>query len=481
MAVQVASDPTEFGFKVQERLRQRGLIEAQLFEGGTSKRSLIDKARLKGEASRGLTKLVWKSEKARLDLDFPKRDHDVVKKNQWKLSVYHYLTNSFPHSTAGYAERSHKNLRAQVMSGIKVKAFTRGSYPLDVGIIPDTIKDIIEGVQYYRILPPLYFPLQEMRDEFTVRMLVSSAKKAHILHTTTGFHNAHIVSRAAQKLGIPWVYEVRGEPESTWVSKFADDQRERAQNSDYVRLCRAKETEAALAADHVVVLSEISKQDLIDRGVPGANITVVPNGVDEEYLEKEYDQLSVRAELGLPTDCKLVGTVTSVVPYEGLENLIKSIPHLDGYKALIVGDGTSLPQLKLLAEELNIQDRVIFAGRQPNADIWKWYASLDVFAVPRIDVEVCRRITPLKALVAQAMGIPVVASDLPALREVTGGHAHFVKAEDPLALAKGIKNLQLEQLTKAGIEWANQRTWESNGSKYLELYTDLLSTINPHK
>lgn len=475
MAVQVASDPVDFAFKAQERLRQRGILKTQLIDSNSAAASLIDKARLEGENARGLAKLVWRMEKSRLDLDFPQRKHDVLKPGQWKLSVNHYLTNSFPHSTAGYAERSHKNLRAQVMSGIKVKAFTRGSYPLDVGIIPSAFKDVIEGVQYYRILPPVYFPLQAMRDEFTVRMLISNAKKAHILHTTTGFHNAHIVARAAEKLGVPWVYEVRGEPESTWVSKFSGQDKVRAQSSEYVEICRSKETEAALAADHVVVLSEISKNDFIARGVPASKITVIPNGVDEEFLDKDFDQLSIRKELSLPTDCKLVGTVTSVVPYEGLETLIEALPMLDGYKALIVGDGVSLPNLKQRAKELNVLDKVIFAGRQPNADIWKWYASLDVFVVPRIDVEVCRKITPLKALVAQAIGIPVVASELPALKEVTGGLASYCEPGSPSSLAIEITKAGRLDLRTAATDWANSRTWESNGKRFLNLYIGLLN------
>lgn len=474
MAVQIATDPSDFGFKVKERLRQRGLFEAQRLEGGATPRSLIDKARLQGEDAKGLLKLIWRAEKARLDVDFPSRTKTKVNTKHWKLTVYHYLTNSYPHSSAGYAERTHKNLRAQVMSGIKVKAFTRGSYPLDVGVIPDTSKDTIEGVQYYRILPPVHFPLREMRDEYTVRYLVGQAKKAHILHTTTGFHNAHIVARAAAQLEIPWVYEVRGEPESTWVSKFEGKEREAAENSDYVKLCREKETEAARTADHLVVLSDISKRDFVERGIPEERITVIPNGVDEELIARDFDKAEIREELGLPCEVKIVGSITSVVHYEGLEYLIRALEFLPEYKALIVGDGVELPKLRELAEELKFADRVIFAGRRPNDEIWKWYAALDVFAVPRLDVEVCRKITPLKALIAQAIGIPVVASNLPALTEVTGYCETYANPEDSYDLAKKILSIEERQGNRS-LLWASERTWRSNGDRFLDLYKKIIS------
>ena len=167
-----------------------------------------------------------------------------------------------------------------------------------------------------------------------------------------------------------------------------------------------------------------------------------------------------------------MGSVTSVVDYEGLDVLIESMLELpDNYVALIVGDGTARPGLEQLAESLGVADRVLFVGRQPSADIAKWYAVLDVFVVPRHDTLVCRTVTPMKALSAQALGVPVVASDLPALREVTGGVETYVPPGDAVALAAAILGVKG---TDAGKEWAATRTWSMAAASFQRIYESLL-------
>ena len=66
----------------------------------------------------------------------------------------------------------------------------------------------------------------------------------------------------------------------------------------------------------------------------------------------------------------------------------------------------------------------------------------------------------------RALGIPVVASDLPALREVTGGYAVFVEPEEPIALAKGILNALGGDAPRAPITWLESRSWSANGNRY---------------
>ncbi len=80
---------------------------------------------------------------------------------------------------------------------------------------------------------------------------------------------------------------------------------------------------------------------------------------------------------------------------------------------------------------------------------------LEVFVVPRHDTLVCRAITPIKALSAQVIGVPVVASDLLALREVTGGVEIYAPAGQADALAAAIFGVEK---STAGREWVASRT-----------------------
>src|SRR5699024_3324941 len=239
-----------------------------------------------------------------------------------------------------------------------------------------------------------------------------------------------------------------------------------------------KELEAMGKASAVISLSEISKANFSSLGIPVEKITVVPNAIAGSELSIDFDKTKIRSELGLPNEF-IVGTVTSVVGYEGLDDLLRGLKVLDNVFCLIVGDGEARPSLEILAQELKIQHRVIFVGKQPSESIWRWYAALDAFVVPRKDFEVCRTVTPIKSLRAQALGVPVIASDLPALREVTGNIALYSVPESARSIADTIdkvRNLSTHELAKIrnkGRGWVQGRTWKENARQIGILYRQL--------
>lgn len=386
----------------------------------------------------------------------------------------HFLTNSLPHTQSGYSLRSHAALRAIRAEGIGVHAATRIAYPVTVGKTPRTPIELVDGIGYERLLPRVFPAQLTDRHEKTARMLAEVARRegSTILHTTTDFRNGLIVHAAANQLGIPWVYEARGEMEKTWLSRIPAEKQAQVEQSEFYRLARAQEARVAAAADAVVALSEVSARQLVERGVDASRIILAPNAVNDALLDRQVDPMRLRTELGLP-DGLLVGAITAVVGYEGLDTLVASIEHLpDDARVLIVGDGTARPELEQLARDLHVSDRVIFAGRQPANDIWRWYGALDVFAVPRHDTAVSRSVTPIKPLNALALGIPVVTSDLPALREVTGGTSTYCRAGDPEDLARAILEAAASD-PEPGREFARTRTWSANGRSYRDLYVKL--------
>lgn len=385
--------------------------------------------------------------------------------------VVHYLTNSLPYTNSGYTMRSQKVLQAQQDAGIATFAITRIGYPLVIGNVPSANQDEIDGITYRRALPK-HFPISiTRRDAKAVTELVKYCREvgAQAIHTTTDYSNAIVASEAAAQLKIPWVYEVRGELESTWASRRGHD----AVNSEFYKKARQAETNAMLAASHVVVLSEIYKKEAISRGVSSERITVIPNAIELGAIQQKPSTNSIRKkrhELGISEENKVVAAITSIVEYEGLETLIKAIKLLpDKFIAVVVGDGIDRPRLEKLSEELG--SRVRFVGKQPQNEIDIWYAIADVFVIPRLDLPVTRKVTPIKGLQAQAYGIPIVASDLPALREVTGNIETYVAPGDASALAEAIRQ-QPSQVNETGIQWAYTRTWEQNSKRYQQIYKD---------
>lgn len=381
-------------------------------------------------------------------------------------AVLHVLTNSLPHSTGGYAIRSHEILKAQRYAGISTSAITRLGYPVNVGRIPKGAFELIDGLRYSRALPtvfPMTFPAQ-VREHAEWIAREARERGATILHTTTPWSNAAATSLAAQELGIPWIYEVRGEPEATWAAYQPADSHPEV--TKFFRLSRCKEEEAMRAAAGVVALSETSAASLRARGIHGP-IAVAPNAVALNWASKRIPTEQARRQLGLEPK-HYVGAMSSIVEYEGFDVLILALHHLpQDVAVLLVGDGTHLPALRDLAEREGLSGRVTFAGRQPAASLAPYYSALDVFVAPRRDSSVTRTVTPMKTLQAHAFGIPIVASDLPALREVTRGEARYVPPGEPKALAAAISAaLQGQDVPPSPLP-----SWAGVARAHLDLYT----------
>lgn len=382
--------------------------------------------------------------------------------------VLHVLTNSLPHSKGGYAFRSHHILQAQENAGVSAFAITRLGYPISVGKFPEGNVEVVDGVKYLRSLPA-YFPFSvERQIEAQAESIYREAQRlgVSVLHVTTPWINAAAASIAARKLQIPWIYEVRGEPEGTWVASQPATSNPKL--TEYYLKSRRKEEEAMHSAAAVVVLSEVSKSVLKQRGVERP-IVIAPNAVDREWKASKMPKEEARVSLGLPPR-RYVGAVSSLVDYEGFDDLIKALHHLPkDIAALLVGDGKAASFLKNLAVSEGLADRVVFAGHQPRSDLSRWYSVLDVFAMPRKDYEVTRSVTPMKSLQAQAFGIPIVASDLPALREVTRGEASYVVPGDPANLAEAIRTA----LEESDPEPTGLPSWDEVATTYLRLYGGL--------
>lgn len=412
------------------------------------------------------------------ELKRPAIDSPTCSNKGGKHRVLHVLTNSLPHTQSGYTLRSHNVLSAQKNAGIECAAVTRIGYPLLVGKFPQSLNEHIDGIDYYRVLPWVLPRNKETQFEMYVNAVCKIANEfgATAIQTTTDFKNAQVASAVAVRLGIPWVYELRGELESTWLSKVPLEYKQRAGSSEFYQLARVQETAQMKSAARLVALSHIYKSEIAARGIDPEKVTVVPNSIDSAELERRVDREKLRGELGLE-NCQTIGTVSSLVGYEGIDDLIESLLHLpEAVKLLVVGDGEARPRLEAKAKELNLESRVRFVGRQPHSTIWKWYAALDVFVIPRKDLEVTRRVTPIKGLHAQALGIPVVASDLPAIREVTGGCAQYVHPESPELLAAAIQDALNDSNQERAKEWAASRTWDAAGKTYKKLYDELVAT-----
>ncbi|MGP4033807.1 glycosyltransferase family 4 protein [Pseudarthrobacter sp. 1C304] len=397
--------------------------------------------------------------------------------------VLHMLTNSLPHTASGYAQRSHSVMAAQRAAGWDVLAVTRLAYPVQVGKLLARAGDTVDGVTYRRLLPPHLAPTMDARLQQQAEELLKVALdfKPAVLHTTTHFVNGLVVRAVADALGIPWVYEVRGQLADTWAATRGPE----ARDSEKYRLFQERERGVMRDADLVVTLGQAMKANIAAAGVPQEKILIAPNAVGGAFLDEPLEAAAARRELGLPEDGLYIGTVSSLVDYEGLDDLVNAFavlaPDFPQLRLMIVGDGVSRPALEEQVAAAGLSHRAIFTGRVPRGAAHLYHQALDVFVIPRKDLDVTRAVTPLKPVEALASARPVVGSDLPALREIIddGGNGLLAAAEDPRELAQKISALLPDPGRRARLGRNGRaavlagRTWAANAQALATRYAGL--------
>jgi glycosyltransferase involved in cell wall biosynthesis len=220
-------------------------------------------------------------------------------------------------------------------------------------------------------------------------------------------------------------------------------------------------------------------------------MTVIPNGIDADALGDPPRDEALRRELGFE-GTTVVGYLGNLDHWrEGIDVLLTALSRLKArgrhdVRVLVVGDGTRRAALERQARDLGVADRARFTGRVPHAEVGRYYRLMDIFANPRLDERAARFITPLKPYEAMALGLPVLVSDLPALREIVDPPERGVVAPpgDADGLAAAIVTLADDpalraRLGEAGREWVRrERSWAANGPRYLAAYERILGPLD---
>jgi len=194
--------------------------------------------------------------------------------------------------------------------------------------------------------------------------------------------------------------------------------------------------------DLFLAVSKETKKQLIERGkIKEEKIKVLYNFVDLERFNKKnitWDVEKEKKKLGVKKDEFVIGFAGRLAKVKGCEYLIRALPYLDfKYKCLIAGDGDLRKELEDLAKELKVEDKVVFLGYQEN--ILKTYSLLDVLVIPSLSESF-----GLIAIEAQALGVPVISSNVPALNEIIidGENGLLFEGGDSKDLALKIKKIQ---------------------------------------
>jgi PEP-CTERM/exosortase A-associated glycosyltransferase len=395
------------------------------------------------------------------------------------VRILHVLHHSLPQAT-GYALRSHRILVFQAGLGFEVAAVTSGR---DTAAADQPRQDH-DGVPYYRTRCAGGLAAATVS---TARRVAQVARSfaPDIIHCHSPWLCALAGLFAARRTAVPLVYEIRDfwEDAAVAIGKFGP-------RSPQYLAARAADGFALKRAHRIVTISHAQRQDLLDRGIAPAKVVVAANGVDGERFAPRPRPIELLRRHGLE-GARVVGYIGSLMPYEGLAVLIRAFPLIrescPRARLMIVGGGDEQAGLSRLAADAGIGDIAVFTGRVAHDQILDYYAALDLLVYPRISNRTTRLTTPLKPLEAMAMAKPVVASDLPALREIVrpGETGVLCAPGDPRALAHACLGLLRDPERSARIGAAARasvleaRSWRQTLAVYPQLYGELLGAAAP--
>lgn len=252
-----------------------------------------------------------------------------------------------------------------------------------------------------------------MRQAAQLRRLIRTFK-ADLVHAT--LFDSCLVSRMATPWSVPLV-------NSLVSTSYARVRVERLGASPVKRgLVRAVDRLTIPRVTHVHALTQAVSDEARTRlGVPDDRITVIPRGRASEALGDRTDERrrAVREGLGLDELVPLVVNVGRQEPPKGQADLVRAFArlrtqHPDAVLLIAGRAGSASEELRSAIREMGVGDEVRLLGYR--TDVADLVAASDLFAFPSV-------YEGLGSALIEAMGVgtPIVATDIPAIREVLAG------------------------------------------------------------
>lgn len=246
-------------------------------------------------------------------------------------------------------------------------------------------------------------------------------------------------------------------------------------------------TRAYNNVDDVFSISTVTSGQLLDRGVDGARISLVTPGVHTRAYETAGAlRRSERQRLGFAPDDVVLISVGRLHPnarHKGFDTSIMMAAELKARggvltRLMIVGDGPDRARLEAMVDDLDVRDRVTFAGRLTDDQLVAAYGAADIYVMPSRQEAVSGGVTVegfgIVFVEAAAAGLPVfatrvggaidaVAADVTGILSTESSPAGLAEALMPLVNDPTLRSSMGE---RGRLRASSEFEWSSIGTSF---------------
>jgi glycosyltransferase involved in cell wall biosynthesis len=261
----------------------------------------------------------------------------------------------------------------------------------------------------------------------------------------------------ARRLGLPYLVTARGTDVNVLAHLPGPGRRIRA---------------ALDGAAAIVTVSESLRQSLIALGIAAARVNTLRNGVDLR-LFVAHPRDAARRRLGLSEDVPWLAWVGNLVAEKDPELAVRTLQALPRHRLAIVGEGPLHAPLRARIDALGLAARVRMLPAMPQSELAWLYSAADALLLTSQ-----REGWPNVVLEALACGVPVVAVDVGAVREILGDScAGRIAAERSAAvLSNAVRELAECAVDRAAVRrHAADFDWRSISLGQIELFEAALA------
>jgi glycosyltransferase involved in cell wall biosynthesis len=243
-----------------------------------------------------------------------------------------------------------------------------------------------------------------------------------------------------------------------------------------IRRLAARDARVWRSAEGYVTITAGLRQELEHRFGARRHVAVVPDGV-RAVAPRRPPATAARRPF-------TIGYAGHLYPWKGVDIVVECVAALPDARGLIVGGHPQEPDLarvQALAEQTLCSLRITFTGMLPPGEVLTRLQEADVLLLPNPPSALSSRFTsPLKLFEYMAAGRPIVASDLPSIREVLtdGRNALLAEAGNPQAFTAAVRRIkddpQLgERLADQAIKDVSRYTWDARAVALEALFAEL--------